>query len=546
MVPAPPPPRLPVPAGEGGRGHRGGRSGTPARPAPELLCPSRNAALHVPQPPEADGDDEAACALLTPRTINSCGEVRGQPPWHSGWSVRVPLALLLSVLLFAAGMLVSTHIVQIENGGSHSRGSRQTSGDTRRTFVSTCLLDGKRVVAKDELERNLLSCQKDSGQEGACDGFDVELCSWTSSWSCPTEQPPGKDGVASEDGTLGFRCCCKEQLWKKLPEERGGVDCERGIKKMPEEHSELPQERRRAPASLRGDGGGGAEEAVDTWPPRSARHTVPVHTFYMYRACDDKDWPIENVNAANLAGVLWYLHNEVVCSVPRKFGISRVRRFKVQVASTRKLDERNMTFGVRFAYDRTICTGAGPWATPSECLAQYSKYGHFVGCNNLGHYPFPTAAKGFPVHYPGAVWYSLPKSGRCPLRPTGEDNCTWNYQDAGAIDIDTLVGIDSDALAAPDKGLREYDSTTDTGHGVSFWDHKYDDGACLRRLEKVRRIWDETYPDMEKDIDLPNPPCDFDCSFYPNPPEECLLKQPTGPAACNSAAACWEVIKAAG
>jgi hypothetical protein len=265
----------------------------------------------------------------------------------------------------------------------------------------------------------------------------------------------------------------------------------------------------------------------------------------MYRACDDKDWPIENVNAANLAGVLWYLHNEVVCSVPRKFGISRVRRFKVQVASTRKLDERNMTFGVRFAYDRTICTGAGPWATPSECLAQYNKYGHFVGCNNLGHYPFPTAAKGFPVHYPGAVWYSLPKSGRCPVRPTGEDNCTWNYEDAGAVDIDKFAGIDSDALAASDKGFMEYDSTTDTGHGVSFWDHKYDDGACLRRLEKVRRIWDEAYPDMEKDVDMPNPPCDFDCSFYPNPPEECLLKQPTGPAACNSPAACWEVIKAA-
>lgn len=123
---------------------------------------------------------------------------------------------------------------------------------------------------------------------------------------------------------------------------------------------------------------------------------VPVHTFYMYRACDDQDWPMENVNTGNLAGVLWYLHNEVVNTVPRKFGITRVRRLKFQVAGTHALKEKNMTFGVRFAYDGQTCTGAGPWATPMECAARYKNYGQFVGCNNLGEYPFPTAAKGYP------------------------------------------------------------------------------------------------------------------------------------------------------
>ena len=32
--------------------------------------------------------------------------------------------------------------------------------------------------------------------------------------------------------------------------------------------------------------------------------------FYVYRAMGDSSYPLENVNAANAAGVMWYLHNE--------------------------------------------------------------------------------------------------------------------------------------------------------------------------------------------------------------------------------------------
>merc|ERR1719333_962162 len=63
--------------------------------------------------------------------------------------------------------------------------------------------------------------------------------------------------------------------------------------------------------------------------PRHCREMAsPVYTFYMYRVTGAKDWPIENVNAASLGGVLWYLHNEVIVERPRKFGITRIRRFK--------------------------------------------------------------------------------------------------------------------------------------------------------------------------------------------------------------------------
>mmetsp|Transcript_56446 Transcript_56446/g.127575 ORF Transcript_56446/g.127575 Transcript_56446/m.127575 type:complete len:949 (+) Transcript_56446:74-2920(+) len=268
-----------------------------------------------------------------------------------------------------------------------------------------------------------------------------------------------------------------------------------------------------------------------------------VQTFYMYRAMNDNSYPMENVNMANLAGVMWYLHNEVVCSQPRKYGISRIVRMKVQTKAPKKLAEKGINFGARFAYDGQTCTGAGPWVGPQECDAQYKKYGYFVGCNILGEYPFPMAIQGFPVHYKDAVWYSLPKSGHCKGPPTGEDNCTYSYSPAGDLRIDELAGISDYWGAANSKTWKEYDINTDKGLGFSFWNGKYDDRACQKRMEHARKVWRDKYPHDPADEDLQEPKCDFDChKFYPRVPKDCIAKVPRSKW-CNSPEWCRGVTQ---
>merc|ERR550525_1521699 len=271
-----------------------------------------------------------------------------------------------------------------------------------------------------------------------------------------------------------------------------------------------------------------------------------VDTFYMYRAMNGDKYPMENVNTASLAGVMWYLHNEVVCSTPRKYGISRVVRLKVQVATPHRLKDKGMKFGARFAYDGETCTGAGPWVGPDACRDQWMRYGYFVGCNVLGHYPFPMASQGFPVHYPGAVWYSLPRKGHCkgsgPV--TGEEHCVYKYENAGEVTIDEIANItDYWSNANNRPGWKEYDLMKDRGTDKpSFWDKKFDTAACKRRLERAEEVFRKKYPDDPSEEDLPTPKCDFDClKFYPHPPAECKVKQPN--PGCQTPDECAKVQK---
>merc|ERR1712151_1183528 len=56
-----------------------------------------------------------------------------------------------------------------------------------------------------------------------------------------------------------------------------------------------------------------------------------VTEFYVYRSQNDEEYVLENINAANIAGELYYLHHEVVrwrpCALHH--GITRIMRLKV-------------------------------------------------------------------------------------------------------------------------------------------------------------------------------------------------------------------------
>mmetsp|Transcript_50022 Transcript_50022/g.126083 ORF Transcript_50022/g.126083 Transcript_50022/m.126083 type:complete len:478 (-) Transcript_50022:97-1530(-) len=221
-----------------------------------------------------------------------------------------------------------------------------------------------------------------------------------------------------------------------------------------------------------------------------------VLTFYMYRSQSDAEYELENVNAGNLEGTMWYLQNEVVSGAygtTDKFGITRILRLKVQMRATQPLLDKGMHFGVRVAFDSGKCTGPG-------CEFDWSTYGYNVGCNNFGsYYPFPKDD----THYGGGIWYSLPgkcasmdylskdsqcnaqePGGKCAGTPTGMGNCTWNYEPAGELRLEELYGSSSKE---------------------EFWANPSDDSANQRKVQAARDLFEAKYGK-----DSPVPECDFD------------------------------------
>ncbi|CAE7449237.1 ENDOU, partial [Symbiodinium necroappetens] len=286
----------------------------------------------------------------------------------------------------------------------------------------------------------------------------------------------------------------------------------------------------------------------------------PLLTFYMYRAVSDEVYPPLNTNLGSLPGVLWYLHHEVVIQAPRKFQISRILRYKVQMRATAPLLRLGMHFGVRLAYDKGQATGpfvcgrtnvtnkdgttegykpkfCGDGAFKAQYLPdlkpykneyEYSAYGYNVGCNKLGEYPFPM----HPVYYPNAIWYTLPGAcpnnlyynkdnscqasqpgGYCPnMEPNGNGTCTWNYEDAGEISLDELVGIKD--YASWMHSHREYDPETDEGVKFGWWNGINSTTANQERVRQAAELFDRRYPYMPTVAELTNPPCDFNFGYF--------------------------------
>lgn len=254
----------------------------------------------------------------------------------------------------------------------------------------------------------------------------------------------------------------------------------------------------------------------------------------MYRVQGDNDYPQPNHNLANLAGALWYLHNEIVWHEHGRYGtyfsspVTRIIKVRVQTKATQPLFEMGMNFGVLNTYDSGECTG--PW----EC-DNFLSSGFAVGCETWKEGApsnFPHQQWNALNHYPGATWYSLP--GACPsqkytnktaeckrrapgglcapgVEPTGAWDCTYRLQQVGEISINELEGIE-DYQDFVKRGGREYDPKTDKGVHTSFWDGIKDRRACARRVRAAEEKFKEKYPRQQH---LSEPKCDFNkWKFY--------------------------------
>lgn len=270
--------------------------------------------------------------------------------------------------------------------------------------------------------------------------------------------------------------------------------------------------------------------------------------FYAYRAQGDSDYPLENVDIGDLPGVMWYLHNEIVVAVgrARKYNVTRIRRFKVKMTTTwAYYNSHRRQFGAFVAFDSGHCTVPG-------CSKIWERFGAIPGCQHVDTERLRAAymsdiqtfigedCEGYKCRPP--VWYSLPgpcpdhnyekKTSQCKAdypgglcdSASGERDCTYSVENMGEVTLDVVTGIDDYVTFFEDGGI-EYTESRDAGVKCDFWNGKHDEDKCKERVDKVKQLFDEKYPDMPKCDDLPSPPCDTD-GYFPNELESSLTDWP--------------------
>mmetsp|Transcript_3016 Transcript_3016/g.8329 ORF Transcript_3016/g.8329 Transcript_3016/m.8329 type:complete len:309 (-) Transcript_3016:164-1090(-) len=232
---------------------------------------------------------------------------------------------------------------------------------------------------------------------------------------------------------------------------------------------------------------------------------APLYEFYIYRANGPEGlkYDFGNINTGNLDGVVWYLMNEVVTKYtdgtrcPRKFNISQINRYKIKTRATKELFETGINFGTRFSYDFGMCMGrcfAGNQCSgQDDCDFHFDKFGYNVGCNKfVDRYPFPDAE----TPAPQGIWYAMPLDGRCNGEPTGAKDCTWSYEDAGAVN---LTEIEAKEPWGP--------NCCPADRCTGLWENPFEEGATNWRVETIKNVFAEKFPDDP--VDIGESQCDF-------------------------------------
>ena len=144
-------------------------------------------------------------------------------------------------------------------------------------------------------------------------------------------------------------------------------------------------------------------------PGDPLRANGPVQiSFYAYRAVSNENYPAENVNVGNIEGVMLYLHNEVLqksdgTSSWRKFGITKIKRYKITMKSTQAAYNQDggpgLPQGVKpqftqfSAFDFGKAASGAPGMPSMGCIA-----------TGLTHWNYP----GRHAYGENATYYSLP------------------------------------------------------------------------------------------------------------------------------------------
>jgi len=254
--------------------------------------------------------------------------------------------------------------------------------------------------------------------------------------------------------------------------------------------------------------------SIDNGNGECVKPPIPqLLSFYFYRAKSADMYADTNVNGGNLAGVMWYIHNEVMASsCPRKYSIDRIQRYKLTMKATQALyDKYKINFDLYRQFDKGRCTHV-------ECEQTFKELGYVVGCINNN----PNVAN----YTPFPIWYDLP--GPCPSRAwdqktfecmksdpggqcqfhdpvTGAFNCTWKLENAGFVTLDQVTGIKSYEQFCTDE-KKEYVRDSDAGVDFHFWDGIHDAAKCTARMDSVQAKFKEKYPYLP--VHLGEPLCD--------------------------------------
>merc|ERR1719326_1579209 len=120
------------------------------------------------------------------------------------------------------------------------------------------------------------------------------------------------------------------------------------------------------------------------------------------------------------------------------------------------------------------------------------------------------------MHYKSATQQCKEQQpgGRCPpgVQPTGAGDCTYQYEEAGEIDIDELVGITPKWKNRADFCRRcrtEGSAWKPGGCGLNFWGRNvYDKAANQKQVAAALHLFEKQYPNSTKDHEIPAK-CDF-------------------------------------